>query len=340
MENESFVVLTVAATNYLPKACVLAESLRVHHPRAKVVLCLVERRMPDDLASGTEFDQVILASELDYDNVDAFLFRHKLLEATTAIKARLLKELMRRFPAENRFIYLDPDIQVYGPFIELMDVMNRKDIVVTPHHLEDETTEEGIRDNVLRTLQCGIFNLGFLGLRRSAEAARFLDWWDSRLEMMCYVDFTHGLFVDQKWVDLAVSFFDMHVLREVGYNVANWNISCRQISLHDGQYFAAGKPLRFFHYSGIDVGKDKRIFKRYGGSEDRPVHWMREDYKRLVKNSRFASLRFAPWSYDYFDSGERIADLARISCRHNKELLKTYQSPFSESNEMFVSQGW
>ncbi len=45
--------------------------------------------------------------------------------------------------------------------------------------------------------------VGFLAITRQPQLARFLRWWQEKLTFDCVVDTAQGLFVDQKWMDLA-----------------------------------------------------------------------------------------------------------------------------------------
>lgn len=317
----------------------LAKTARMHHPHATIALCILEKILPRPALECKLFDDVFLAADLGYENFDAYIFRHNLTEACTAIKAKLLSFLFERHPNEELVVFLDPDIWIFSPLNEIF-LNSTFDVAVTPHHLEDETTLEATKDNVFRTLQCGVFNLGFLAIRRSEVAFDFLKWWDRKLRMFCYVDFSRGLFIDQKWIDLAISFFDLHILRHPGYNVANWNISKRILSYSGPELLVNREPLRFIHFSGIDSGRDLRIFHRYAPDPNAIIHKLRKEYKCHVKSMDQNSLAQESWSYDFYETGERIMLEARIACRNNPKLLVLYPRPFSEGNEAFNSIGW
>jgi hypothetical protein len=102
--------------------------------------------------------------------------------------------------------------------------------------------------------RCRTYNLGFLAVSRHPSLATFLTWWKDKLEFRCVVDIERGLFVDQKWMDLAPGLFDdVAILRHAGYNVAYWNLRQRAMVVEDGGQIAVnGQPLRFFHFSGVD----------------------------------------------------------------------------------------
>jgi hypothetical protein len=234
---------TIAANNYLAEAMTLAKSLRAHHKGATVILAQPEQQDAVASIARASFDSIVTPECLHYPNLNAFAFLHDVTELATAMKPRVLRHLLNHFPDDD-IIYIDPDCLVYSAFREVIEQLRGGDeVIVTPHHLVDENTFDGIRDNGLRTLKCGIFNLGFLALRGSPIAEQLLDWWINKVDMLCYIDFERGLFVDQKWFDLAMVFFPLTVLRHPGYNVANWNVSKRLISSSNGQLLVNGLPL-------------------------------------------------------------------------------------------------
>lgn len=328
---------TSICANYLPKAIVLAQSVKSHHPGSGFILCLTERERLKEADCHPSFDAVVLSKDLGIGNFNNFIFRHTVKEAATAVKALLFKYLLDKYPFENEFIYLDPDIYVLSEFSELKKILEVNDIVLTPqltipeHKERPESTFEAVVDNELCSLQHGVFNLGFLGIKRSAEGIRFVEWWNERLQMFCYDDIPRGIFTDQKWIDLAPCFFDhIKILKHPGYNVAPWNISMRKISQTEGHYFANGEPIRFFHFSGFDSGANLDMIRKYVPDEANALYGLREKYVSLLKEEGQEKFGGLKWSYDYYDSGEKIADYIRKVYRWKKNLV--LQDPFSLSN--------
>src|SRR5947209_2999649 len=109
---------TSITANYLPKARVLAWSIKRLHPDAVFHLVLSDSRdqiSADDLAT---FDSVLGLDDLPIPDKRAWAFKHSVVELCTGVKAFAIQEIFRRFSPESVF-YFDPDIAVLAPLDEL-----------------------------------------------------------------------------------------------------------------------------------------------------------------------------------------------------------------------------
>jgi hypothetical protein len=174
--------------------------------------------------------------------------------------------LFEHFPEVENLYYIDPDIYFYESLDELDGLLDKHEIVLTPHLTVAPAT---VTTDELVAMRHGHFNLGFLGLRRSDNSAEFVAWWQERLKNHCVIDKARGLFVDQKWVDLAPLYFDgIYNFKHQGYNMAWWNTSERELLEDGGKYFVNTKDqqLVFFHFSGFKPGSTTH-FGRVGNDE-------------------------------------------------------------------------
>lgn len=309
--------------NYLPKARTLAQSIKHFYPDSQFVLCLVERERLD-ISSYPEFDAVVTPVDVWPNEHEKILFKYDVVEACTAIKGELFCHLLETSKNEDLLIYLDPDTQVASPLTELMQALEKNEIVLTPHLTEPETTLQAILDNEISVARHGVFNLGFLAIKRGTNSKRFLRWWADRLKEFSYADYFNGLFTDQKWVDQAPAFFDVFILKHPGYNVAPWNIAKRSLEYASGKYIINKEyPLRFFHFSGLDSGANIVMLQRYAG-HDSAVFKLRDDYLAKLKSNGEDLTRRLSWTYDVSPTSSKLVKKARRSYQRNFQLDDPY----------------
>ncbi|MDS4028459.1 MAG: glycosyl transferase [Candidatus Contendobacter sp.] len=326
--NPTVHLFTSITANYLPKARVLAQSAKRQAADIRFHLLLCDDYPPEADPNTEPFDSIINVTELPIPDQEAWLFGHTVVEMCTAVKALGFLEIARRFAAEKIF-YFDPDIVILSGLDDLIEQLDQRSILLTPHLSEPEQTLDAIVDNEIASLKHGIFNLGFLGVRTSAEGLRFLNWWAERLRYFCHDDIAGGLFTDQRWLDLAPVFFeDIAILREPIYNVATWNLTHRPVagSLERG-FTINGEPLSFYHFSGFDSGAQEVMLKKYADT-DSVLFDLRRWYIAECQRLGQEDLGNRRCRYDTFDNGERITRTQRILYRSRLDLQRAFPHPF------------
>lgn len=325
------VIFTIAARNYLAHVRCLMRSVERFHPEARRVLILADRpESPYELQN--ERFEVITSDCLDIPDSRRFHFQYNLLELCTAIKPYAARAAFERYDAEQ-VIYFDPDIVLYGAVDGVFAALESgHNIALTPHLLEpsDLTT----RPSDLDILRSGVYNLGFLALSRTPTTECFLDWLSGRLHRHCVIAPDQGIFVDQKWMDLAPSIFPgVAVLRDPGLNVAYWNLHQRRITSSDGAYYADGNPLLFFHFSGFNPDRidevshhqDRFTLGTIGAAAELLV-----DYRRRLIAGGYEAVAGLPAFYSRFDNGVPIPDALRRSQVIPETARASRIDPFSD----------
>ncbi len=323
------VFCTSICANYLDKALALATSLKRWMPESIFIIALVEREIPAELEVNRNpaVDHIILAKDfIKCDSFDSWIFRHSIVEASTAIKGELLRHLYHRFGEARYFIYLDPDTFVYSPFDELFVDLARAPIVLTPH-----LDVPGNLEMELSSLKHGVFNLGFLAVARHPETEKFLGWWAARLDFACYDDIPNGIFTDQKWINLIPGFFSVIVLRHPGYNFATWSLLDRKLSLgDDGQYYINEQKLRFAHFSGFDGGTFHKCIEKWAPQNLDLLTRFAEEYTNECHKHQSDIFKNIAWTYGTYRSGKKISRWARLYWRDRRYHDK--RNPFDLGN--------
>lgn len=251
---------TIVSNNYLHFARTLLKSVRNHYPSAHLYCVIVDEDMSFSRDRDSEFTAVNLR-ELGLPYGDGFLFQYTVLELNTAVKPWAFEYLFNL--GHREVIYLDPDIFVYAPLVEVAKSFAcGGEIVLTPHLTRRLTDDRSPTELDIR--RAGTYNFGFCALKKSDNSVEFLKWWQSKLERECIVDPDRGIFVDQSWIDLVPGLFEnVAIIRHEGYNVAYWNIAQRAITKdRNGNFVVNDKyPLVFFHFSGFNPKEPERFSK-------------------------------------------------------------------------------
>ena len=325
-------VFTSVVCNYLPKARVLARSVKRFHPDFHFHLVLSDALPPWLRLDQEPFDSVITVPALGLENPLQWIFKHTLVELSTAVKGFAVLKLLEEADC-SEVLYLDPDIVVLSSLDRLLAEFSSASILLTPHLTEPETSLEAVRDNEICVLQHGICNLGFLGVKNSAEGRRFGAWWAERLYHFCYDDIPNGIFTDQRWVDLVPAFFPDHrLLRDSVYNVCTWNLTHRKVegSIRKG-LTVNGDLIAFYHFSGLDSGAQEGMLNKYG--HDMPaLYELRRWYLAECDRMGQRELSHVPWAYGYFDNGEPITTPHRRLYRDRTDLQLAFPNPFSTAH--------
>lgn len=307
----SHAALTICSINYIGKALVLVDSYIQHHPDHSMYLVLVDRKTPEVVVDRPDLT-VIWVEDLPIENFLQHAFSYDVIEFNTNVKPTALKMLLQR---HEFAIYLDPDIKVYAPLVQVFDALqNGASLVVTPH--SNTPILDGYKPDDLELLKFGAFNLGFVGVARCQEGLAFLDWWSERCLNHGFYEPQLGLAVDQKWVSLAPIYFPkMRILHDAGLNVAFWNLHERQLTERDGAWFVnETTPLRFIHFSSFSENTPEVVAKkqtRYAAGSRPDFTVLATTYAlELMANSskEFSSHRY---SFDYFDDGSYVTPALR-----------------------------
>lgn len=323
---------TSITSNYLPKARVLAASVKRHDAHARFHLLLSDVPPEGFDLAAEPFDTVLGLEDLPIPDRRAWAFKHTLVEMCTAVKGIGAVEIVRRHAPEKLF-YFDPDIVVFGGLDGLGRLLDAHEVLLTPHLTDPERTRAGILDNEISALKHGIYNLGFIGLACRGEGLRCLRWWSDRLLEFCRDDIPGGLFTDQRWADLIPAMFDgVRVLREPNYNVATWNLSNRKAQGRAPDAVVInGEPLSFYHFSGFDSGAQETMLGLYGA--DSPVLFeLRRWYIDACERQGQSALGTLPCVYTRYGNGEPITKQQRILYREREDLQRAFPDPFDASD--------
>ncbi len=333
---------TIVAQNYLAHAFVLGSSVLRYHPDATFSVFLMDdpdhRWQASVQQKGLE---AIYPDQLRLANYRQFVFQYNVTEASTGVKPFVIQRLFET--GAEKVIYLDPDILCFRRFDEVLEVMDEHCIVLTPH-ICAPAADLSFPDEHSH-LRTGVFNLGFIALRKTDSAERFVEWWGKHLRDQCLCEPDVALFVDQKWVDLVPACFEgVFILRNPAYNIAYWNLHERMLKERDNALYEthSGTRVAFIHFSGFSVEDPDCICKyplrnpfsrllhmRRATLADRPdlVGPFRL-YRQLLLASDVQGWTMYSYAYATYKNGEPISQLERSLYLASASFRESGKDPF------------
>lgn len=242
---------TLCSLNYMHQAITLGKSLLKNNPDYKFVIGLVDiiqNKIDSNLIAS--FDVIEVEKVVPASMLKDMTKRYNIIELNTAVKPFYFEYLFNHYNAEY-VTYFDPDIMIFGSFSTIEKIFDEgSNLIVTPHSISPK--EHGAMTDIA-FITVGIFNFGFVSMRNTETCINLVKWWQRRLFENCYLNPAAGLFVDQLWMNLAVCYAEKaFILRDLGHNMAPWNLHERMLSKKDGiEYVNEETPLTFFHFSHI-----------------------------------------------------------------------------------------
>ena len=317
----------------MAKALALRESYLSFHPESDFYILIVDRKH-DKFDSLRPDVSVLWVEDLGIENFHRYAMKFDILELNTNVKAAVLALLLLR---HNAVLYLDPDIYFYGSLEPVFKELKSHAIVVTPHALTP--IMDGKKPSDTEFLRFGSFNLGFVGVAKCDEAFSFLDWWSKRCLDFGFYEPQLGLAVDQKWMDLAPSFFPgLKILRDPGLNVAFWNLHERVVSSCGKTWLVNEKfPLRFFHFSSFNADDPHAIAgkqSRFAPGSRPDLNELLDSYAERVRKGDVESYSSFDYSYNYFDDGMYVTPTLRRFYAVLESKFPSKEDPFAHGSSL------
>lgn len=308
MRNVS--ALTICSFNYISKARVLIESYRSIHSEHDITLLVVDKKRESSALQNLGIN-IIWVEDLLIDNFYQYAFTFDIIEFNTNVKPMAIRWLLEKY---DKVIYFDPDIQLFSRIDIILNELRDASIVITPHSVTPIL--DGCKPDDSDLLRFGAYNLGFIGVSKCAESFAFLDWWSDRCLKLGFYEPQLGLAVDQKWIDLAPSFFpNLRILHNLGLNVAFWNLHERYLTKVNNQWFVNEKiPLVFFHFSSFNPDfVDVIAFKqtRFKKGERPDFIEIAAEYANNIQKLKLSEFDNQEYGFDYFDDGVYINPVLR-----------------------------
>ncbi len=233
--------------NYLSRGLALYHSLKRQESNARLwVLCLDE--VTHQVLSRLALPDLLPLSLTEFETADpkvaATRANRSLVEYYFTCTPALVLHVLGREALAEWVTYLDSDLYFFASPESIFTELANSVFAIIPHRYAPA---------IQHMRRYGIYNVGWVGVRREADGLAAARWWREKCIEWCY-DYVDGdRFADQGYLDgIAKTFPRVRVIENIGANLAPWNIGNYRIECRAGRVLInSTHPLVFFHFQGL-----------------------------------------------------------------------------------------
>lgn len=285
------IVFTICSNNYLAQAKTLGDSIVATNPDYGFYIGLVDQFNPEIDYEKEIGHKIILSENIGIPDFESLWKKYSIIEFNTCVKPFFFEYFISQNKDLEFLYYLDPDTYVFDNFKFVENEFDLENNILLTPHIVTPINLDGKQPDEPIFLNYGIYNLGFLGLRQPLLSMDLINWWKERTYNLCYNRACHGLFVDQLWFNLVpLIFSNVKCTRNLGLNMAPWNIHERKLSDFDDSYKVNEVDvLIFYHFSNYKFSTPEQLasyYDRYSLEERTDLQPIYKIYlKELIGNN-------------------------------------------------------
>ena len=170
---------TIVTKSHLAYARALAYSIEAYNPQSKLFVLLADMNEECIDIANEPFELIELEELNDQEDIQKMCFYYTPSELCFCLRAWLHEYMFHKTPFA-KWIYFDSDIMVYHSLKEISDQLDEISILLSPHLISiDPPPSIDVKE--IRRLESyllrngGIYNGGFLALRKTEESKDFIN---------------------------------------------------------------------------------------------------------------------------------------------------------------------
>jgi hypothetical protein len=233
-------------THFLLRVIALHRSLeRVQNPFTLWLLCTDHEVYKQLTSIHLPSVRLLTLEELEktYPSLKAVLNTRSRYEYLMTCKPFLLRFLLEQEPNINLLCYTDGDLYFLNDFSAIAEEIRDQSVLLTPHHEGPTVKAPG---------KHGLYNAGFVAVRKSEAAQKMVHWWCEKVLEWCFDRVEGEKFIDQKYLDRVPELFqNVRIASHPGLNLAPWNIGSYTFSQKGEEIFVDGQPVIFYHFHAL-----------------------------------------------------------------------------------------
>jgi hypothetical protein len=254
---------TLCHINQLPEAHVLGDSIKLYHPDADFIIGLIDKkdRIPGNFKSRYSVIDIEDVSIEQFGKMANAYTRSELLANSKPFFAGHLLQ------KSDKVVYFDCTTLLFNRIDFVENTLDTSNIIIVPQLLH-----AGVHPDEKQILNTGIFHSGFLALRKSEEATKFLSWWGNNTALKGQIDLCKGFNADQLWLEHVPNFYDgVQIEKHEGLNIGVWNLPERIIDKANNT--VNSYPLISVNFKGMKYWTEyKNKVEKYSITETIPYY--------------------------------------------------------------------
>jgi len=283
------IIFTICSNNYLAQASVLGYSVR-EQMKTDLICLLVDE--PNAAIDYSNLPLTIIPIRNIEANIDVLAEKYNIIELNACLKPSGFKYFMDNFK-EEKIIFLDPDTMIFSSFDTIEQLLDLHEILLTPHILSPISPDKK-RPSENTFLNYGLYNAGFIAVRGSEESTKFINWWKERTHENGFDKVHDGIYADQLYLNLVPVFFKgVHIIADIGCNVAPWNIHERYLTKANGVLKVNDQDtLKFFHFGSFIINSNElpvHYYNRFFLKDREDLHELYDSYNKKLLAAGYLS---------------------------------------------------
>lgn len=309
MSSDPLNICTIITKSHISFARSLAQTFKQFHPDGNLWVLLADSIDGYIDPSKEPFNLIRLSDLPNQNDIEPMCFYYSPFELCCALRGHLHDYMWKKTNAPF-WLFLDSDIMLTSNLDEITKEFEKASILLSPHITAPVNTKYTERLEI-KSLRFGIYNAGFLGLKRTEISRAFISWFQKRLPIYAFENPDDGQYTDQLLLDHVPIFFnEVSKVSHPGVNVGRWNLHERKLSKDgNGKIMANGNPLIFCHFSRINpLNAAQYGIESQGFCEGISNIWsdLSVHYAELLLANDFVRTRKFPYTFLFFKNGKRI----------------------------------
>lgn len=232
--------------NYTPHARSLAESLFAVSPESELITFCMDDQSFESLTNNRPQNvRPIHYSDLEaaFPNLLSAKNNRTKVEYFYTCSPAICNYVLNHLEGINEVTYLDADLYFFSNPEPIFSELGNASVGIIEHKFSIFTK---------RNIVYGIYNVGWITFRKDANGLACLNSWTNNCIDWCYQRLEGNKYADQKYLDYWQRDFEgIYVIKNIGANLAIWNISNYRISYRNNSVFVNDNELIFYHFANF-----------------------------------------------------------------------------------------